>query len=183
MEILEAIVRKPGFGGGKGEDISDNLDDMSPVEKFVMDVEHLKIFATLDIPEVVKDGTETVSKGKTLIVKPGEDVEYDGETVGGLCHAFNKEFVAGRLPFYARPHQIEGKTHTTKAGKLKRVAEAVKIQRVSEDYDESLYATEASGRIGKAGRLIDHEEPTEGMRLRASKWMKLHETELKELYE
>jgi hypothetical protein len=165
MTGLRIVEYEPkAFGGGAGKDDSADLEDMNYAERLVTSEE---VWEFLHKLKVVGKGT----KGGVLEIPLTHlnSIEgYKGAGTGGVCHKVNQVFVALQMPFRAEPM---GKN-------------AVRIVRVSQEFNVKLYAVPESGRMGKEktvidedgttetipAKLQDYEKPTEGVVARMTKW-------------
>lgn len=182
-EIVEELAIRPrgGIGGlGGVQDDSDDLNKMKYAEVLVLDKEFLEALATL---KVARQEGDKIIGGAILLSKDdipaGRDgTGYEGE-MNGAAHKINQEFVALEIPFYATSYSTDKAEKTTRTGKKgKKVGivynvtlpDKLRIYRVSDKFEIDRYAADASKKVTEEGKNNYH-EPTEGMRLRAAKWL------------
>ncbi len=178
-----------GGVGGFNKDDSDNFVDMKPEEKLILNADFLKLLAKLKVAsEKIIDGKKHIVGGTITLAK--EDIpDFDvDQGLNGACHMLNKEFVALQIPFYAKSYssdEAEVTTNVGKRGKKRGVSytikepDGIRIHRISEEFDLNKYAADGStkcapttntdGTVKKGSGT--YQEPTEGMKLRAAKWI------------
>ena len=203
IEVVEEFEMKGRAGGigGFNRDDSDNLEDMRPEELLVINPKFLTLLSKLKVAkEETVEGKKKVIGGTITLGKediPGFELD---QGLNGACHMINKVFVALQVPFYAKSYSTdEAKTVTKvgKKGKKKDVSYTVKepdgirIYRVSEEFDIDNYAAEGSIKVQdteKTDGTIEkgsgkYQEPTEGMRLRAAKWISQNGEDIEDVLE
>lgn len=95
-------------------------------------------------------------KKQLVLTANKDDLSYTGTKMGGAGHGLNQVFAAGRFPFYARPTGID----------------RVRIGRISNTFNEKLYATKWSIENKHSQSGTDYEEPKKGQRERMQEWIK-----------
>ena len=201
MEIVEEIVMKRAFGGGREADESASLTDMKYAERLILNDEFLKAFGKLKVATTEKvDGKDVIKGGSILIdVSELKEAGYDGG-IAGAAHKFNQEFVALEMPGFGTSYKTDDAPEVTEEVEdpdthQKTIVKTtppnkLRIYRISEKFDPENYACDASskvkvgvekevnevveGKTVKVKKLVpinNYHEPTTGMRLRADAWL------------
>lgn len=197
--VRELELTPSARGGGAGPDVSDDLTEMRYAEKLVCNCETLTSLARR---EVLKSG-DTKYKYTLTDLEELKSFGMDAGTsaLSSCARMVNAVFVAMEIPYFGRPHtsaDVEKTEYTGKVGKNKdkviekRVADLLKINKYSDEWEASEYAC-IEGRIpSKKYVLVDgakvekakvqpgqhtepvilrHEEPTIGVRKRVIRWL------------
>ncbi len=177
----EFVLRKTEGIGGK--DVSDELDDMTYVEKMVTSEPFLRALARLSVAKEVITETDRKVYGGTILLKKSDISKFrdDGSEVemSTAANQINKVFVAYEVPFFAKPWATDDAPEvkkTGKRGKKKDIeytttpANRLRIFRISEEFNVDNYFAEKSVKV-LTGKVKASHEPSGSMRGRAGKWI------------
>jgi len=183
--------RVGGTGGNFEGDVSAELSDMRNYEKTLLETtykgadgkQHLVFELLADLEIFVKGVTKPKEYGY-MVIEPEDFVDMEADSTGSAGHALNSEFAAMRIPFRATPFSSKDATKKSSINddgdEGAKQTDSIKIERVSEEFDEKLYAVpecddgfglKVSKKGKNAGNVLVHEKYTVGQKLRAEKWI------------
>lgn len=178
----ETIEQKAGGGGIK--DTSDKLGDMKFAEKLICTKEVFDALARQ--PILTNDSAKdykyiTVTKDVLVSLGYGGQKDKDGLMLGSAMQRINSVLVALKIPYRALTTTTSNALvveKTVKRGektgetKTVKIADKIKVYRYGDKFDVTKYAAIGCGVKWKdSDEELDYEEPTEGVRSRAERWL------------